>query len=37
MALMTGAHLPSSLAWTELRLAFAHVFRKFDMGLKEPM
>lgn len=28
-------HFPS-LAWAELRLCFAYVFRKFDMKLEEP-
>lgn len=26
-----------SLAWAELRLGFAHVFRKFDLALAEEM
>jgi hypothetical protein len=26
-----------SLAWAELHLTFAHVFRKFDMELAEPV
>ncbi|KAF2195904.1 cytochrome P450 monooxygenase-like protein [Zopfia rhizophila CBS 207.26] len=29
--------LGMSLAWTELRLTFAHVFRKFDLSLADPV